>query len=322
MVVRGYIAEHPNDEEEVEGIDLHQQHYPWEGSDMDYLYDEVSISLDGLRSIFESRRFEITKLAMCQDSKNISADDVAARAGAGGVSSPLSRLLCSRSSLLSLSRYACSSRFEFASPVEASVARRRYKIGVALSPELRGGSKGSCHGGFGGGLQLRETRVEGGCDRGESVRYDFFVRVFSGSPRVVTASLDEFKSLTHHRHITPRGSRGSFAASESASSRSSHPGAVVIGLVPSTVMAEAECLLVLGCGQSVGGALFELALVAFARHCYSGNVKGIPGIRGNAENLTFTRVTLMVENGYRYRRISKNILADCVGFSGWAKLGL
>ncbi|KAF2547966.1 hypothetical protein F2Q70_00020868 [Brassica cretica] len=74
MVVRGYIAEHPNDEEEVEGIDLHQQRYPWEGSDMDYLYDEVSISLDGLRSIFESRRFEITKLAMCQDSKSISAD--------------------------------------------------------------------------------------------------------------------------------------------------------------------------------------------------------------------------------------------------------
>ncbi|KAF2560429.1 hypothetical protein F2Q70_00014690 [Brassica cretica] len=75
MVVRGYIAEHPNDEEEVEGIDLHQQRYPWEGSDMDYLYDEVSISLDGLRSIFESRRFEITKLTMCQDSKSISADE-------------------------------------------------------------------------------------------------------------------------------------------------------------------------------------------------------------------------------------------------------
>ncbi|KAF3560122.1 hypothetical protein F2Q69_00010767 [Brassica cretica] len=80
-------ANHPNDEEEVEGIDLHQQRYPWEGSDMDYLYDEVSISLDGLRSIFESRRFfnmqnhnavgvvsEITKLAICQDSKSISAD--------------------------------------------------------------------------------------------------------------------------------------------------------------------------------------------------------------------------------------------------------
>ncbi|KAF3503340.1 hypothetical protein F2Q69_00040162 [Brassica cretica] len=29
------VTEHPNDEEEVEGIDLHQQRYPWEGSDMD-----------------------------------------------------------------------------------------------------------------------------------------------------------------------------------------------------------------------------------------------------------------------------------------------
>ncbi|KAF2575033.1 hypothetical protein F2Q70_00006692 [Brassica cretica] len=38
-----YIAEHPNDEEE-EGIDLHQQRYPWEGSDMDYLYDESSFA--------------------------------------------------------------------------------------------------------------------------------------------------------------------------------------------------------------------------------------------------------------------------------------
>ncbi|KAF2601435.1 hypothetical protein F2Q70_00028134 [Brassica cretica] len=70
----GYIAEHPNDEEEVEGIDMHQQRYPWERSDMDYLYDEVSISLDGLRSIFERRRFEITKLAMRQDNKSISVD--------------------------------------------------------------------------------------------------------------------------------------------------------------------------------------------------------------------------------------------------------
>ncbi|KAF3511012.1 hypothetical protein F2Q69_00004012 [Brassica cretica] len=67
-------AKHPNDEEEVEGIDLHQQRYPWERSDMDYLYDEVIISLDGLRSIFESRRLEITKLAMCQDIKSISVD--------------------------------------------------------------------------------------------------------------------------------------------------------------------------------------------------------------------------------------------------------
>ncbi|KAL0744936.1 hypothetical protein Bca101_101041 [Brassica carinata] len=38
---KGYIAEHPNDEEEVEVIELHQQRYPWEESDMDYLYDET-----------------------------------------------------------------------------------------------------------------------------------------------------------------------------------------------------------------------------------------------------------------------------------------
>ncbi|WZZ59775.1 hypothetical protein YC2023_059882 [Brassica napus] len=38
---RGYIAEHLNDEEEVEGIDLHQQRYPWEGSDIDYLYEHI-----------------------------------------------------------------------------------------------------------------------------------------------------------------------------------------------------------------------------------------------------------------------------------------
>ncbi|KAG5414113.1 hypothetical protein IGI04_001680 [Brassica rapa subsp. trilocularis] len=49
---------------------------------------------------------------------------------------------------------------------------------------------------------------------------------------------------------------------------------------------------------------------------------GTPGIRRNEENLTFPRVTLMVENGYRYRRISKNNLAERAGFSGWAKLGL
>ncbi|KAL0899011.1 hypothetical protein Bca101_082972 [Brassica carinata] len=51
---RGYIAEYPNDEEELEGIDLQQKRYPGEGSDRDYLYDEVSISLDGFLSIFES----------------------------------------------------------------------------------------------------------------------------------------------------------------------------------------------------------------------------------------------------------------------------
>ncbi|KAF3524478.1 hypothetical protein F2Q69_00048364 [Brassica cretica] len=64
----GYIAEHPNDEEEVEGIDLHQQRYPWEGSDMDYLYDEMYMTADFVA--FDS---EITKLVMCQDSKSISA---------------------------------------------------------------------------------------------------------------------------------------------------------------------------------------------------------------------------------------------------------
>ncbi|KAG2306964.1 hypothetical protein Bca52824_026712 [Brassica carinata] len=30
MVVRGYIAEYPNDEEELEGIDLQQKRYPGE----------------------------------------------------------------------------------------------------------------------------------------------------------------------------------------------------------------------------------------------------------------------------------------------------
>ncbi|KAJ4916284.1 Uncharacterized protein Rs2_01834 [Raphanus sativus] len=49
------LEEYPNDEEELEGIDLHQKRYPWEGSGRDYLYDEVSISLDGFLSIFESR---------------------------------------------------------------------------------------------------------------------------------------------------------------------------------------------------------------------------------------------------------------------------
>ncbi|WZZ52713.1 hypothetical protein YC2023_052820 [Brassica napus] len=38
------LEEHPNDEEEVEVIELHQQRYPWEESDMDYLYDESSFA--------------------------------------------------------------------------------------------------------------------------------------------------------------------------------------------------------------------------------------------------------------------------------------
>ncbi|CAF2082760.1 unnamed protein product [Brassica napus] len=54
---------------------------------------------------------------------------------------------------------------------------------------------------------------------------------------------------------------------------------------------------------------------------YSGDVKRTSGILGNEENLTFLRITSMVENGYQSRRISKNKLAKCVGFSGRAKLG-
>ncbi|CAH8362394.1 unnamed protein product [Eruca vesicaria subsp. sativa] len=35
------LPEHPNDEEEAEGVELQQQRYPWEGSDRDYIYDEL-----------------------------------------------------------------------------------------------------------------------------------------------------------------------------------------------------------------------------------------------------------------------------------------
>ncbi|KAF3503415.1 hypothetical protein F2Q69_00044397 [Brassica cretica] len=36
------LDEHANDEEDAEGIDLQQQQrYPWEGSDRDYIYDEL-----------------------------------------------------------------------------------------------------------------------------------------------------------------------------------------------------------------------------------------------------------------------------------------
>lgn len=38
------LTEHVNDEEEGEGIPLQQQLYPWEGTDRDYLYEEVCIS--------------------------------------------------------------------------------------------------------------------------------------------------------------------------------------------------------------------------------------------------------------------------------------
>ncbi|KAL0857122.1 hypothetical protein Bca101_062276 [Brassica carinata] len=69
-------------------------------------------------------------------------------------------------------------------------------------------------------------------------------------------------------------------------------------------------------------ASFDVARLCSSRTSYSGDVKGTPGIRGNSENLTFPRIRSMVENGYRYQGNSKNKLADCAGFSGWAKLGL
>ncbi|KAF3551417.1 hypothetical protein DY000_02009434 [Brassica cretica] len=48
------------------------------------------------------------------------------------------------------------------------------------------------------------------------------------------------------------------------------------------------------------GVTYKPCLVAITRLCYSGGVKRISGIQGNEENLTFSRVTLMVENGDRY----------------------
>ncbi|KAF3583317.1 hypothetical protein F2Q69_00031023 [Brassica cretica] len=164
-------------------------------------------------------------------------------------------------------------------------------------------------------LRAYETRVEGGCDRGESVRSDFFVRVFFGSPRVVVYG--------HERSSCCLATLSELLLLASCLETAFQKVAVeATHLCTGFVDGGSECLLVLGCGQSVGGALYELALVAFTRHFYSGNVKGIPDICGNAENLTFPRVTLMVENSYRYRRISKTIIAECAGFSGWAKLEL
>ncbi|KAF3573909.1 hypothetical protein F2Q69_00062117 [Brassica cretica] len=64
----GYIAEHPNDEEDVEGIDLHQQCYPCDPS----LRAVNSLTCQNHNAV--SVVSEITKLAMCQDIKSISAD--------------------------------------------------------------------------------------------------------------------------------------------------------------------------------------------------------------------------------------------------------
>ncbi|KAL0688644.1 hypothetical protein Bca4012_088321 [Brassica carinata] len=78
-----------------------------------------------------------------------------------------------------------------------------------------------------------------------------------------------------------------------------------------------ERLLELGLGSDV-----VWRYILSGRVFYSGDIEGIPGILGNKENLTFPRITSMVENGNRYQRKPKNKLADCAGFSGWAKLGL
>ncbi|KAL0747369.1 hypothetical protein Bca101_029371 [Brassica carinata] len=66
-----------------------------------------------------------------------------------------------------------------------------------------------------------------------------------------------------------------------------------------------------GCKASSGNS---------SRTSYSGDDTGNPGIRGNEENLTFPWVSSKVENGNRFRRISKNGLAECARFSGRAKL--
>ncbi|KAG5407755.1 hypothetical protein IGI04_013874 [Brassica rapa subsp. trilocularis] len=76
------------------------------------------------------------------------------------------------------------------------------------------------------------------------------------------------------------------------------------------------------CGVSYIPAFVRKASWRSSGTSYSGDVKGTPCILGNEENLTFPRVTSTVENGYQSRRISKNKLAECAGFSGRAKLGL
>ncbi|KAF2617505.1 hypothetical protein F2Q68_00038700 [Brassica cretica] len=145
------------------------------------------------------------------------------------------------------------------------------------------------------------------------------VKVSCSIPHVVSSQ--GIGPLVLKGHGCAGGARESFAVSESASRQCSHPGAVVFyGGV--SLMAEASAYLFWESVQASCGASFIPALVALARHCYSGNVKGTPDIRENEENLTFPRIMLMVENDYRYRMTSKNNLAERAGFSGWAKLGL
>ncbi|KAH0863537.1 hypothetical protein HID58_080748 [Brassica napus] len=50
------------------------------------------------------------------------------------------------------------------------------------------------------------------------------------------------------------------------------------------------------------------------------NDMGIPGIRGNEENLTFPWSPPKVENIYVVPRVIKSGLAECAGFGGRAKI--
>ncbi|KAH0932340.1 hypothetical protein HID58_009457 [Brassica napus] len=53
---------------------------------------------------------------------------------------------------------------------------------------------------------------------------------------------------------------------------------------------------------------------------YSEDDMGIPGIRGNEENLTSPWSSSKVENSYVVPKIIKSELAECAGFGGRAKL--
>ncbi|KAF3553699.1 hypothetical protein F2Q69_00015100 [Brassica cretica] len=63
-----------------------------------------------------------------------------------------------------------------------------------------------------------------------------------------------------------------------------------------------------------------ISLVEIIGTNYSIDYSGILGIRSNEKNLTFLRIKSMVENNYRYQRISKSKLAKCAEFSVWTKL--
>ncbi|KAF2569857.1 hypothetical protein F2Q68_00028016 [Brassica cretica] len=73
--------------------------------------------------------------------------------------------------------------------------------------------------------------------------------------------------------------------------------------------------------QMLRDVVYKPRLGGIARlMCYSGDDLISFGIRGNEENLTFLGSSSMVESGNQFQRISKDILAECVAFSGRAKL--